>query len=198
MDDGTPLMLSGPPGAGKTTVGSIIASESPLSACIHSDWFWTRIVNGHIPPWEGAADAQNRAVIRAAAAAGVRMANAGFTVVLDGILGPWHFEPLSEELAQCRTPVHYAVLRPDSDTCFVRARARVLESPQHRDALTAEGPIRHMWDQFQDLGPIEEFVIDNSVIDPRATAMLVRTRMAAGDLGFPSLDPWRHSPGDRR
>ena len=94
MDDGMLLILTGPPGAGKTTVGAIIASEPPLSACIHSDWFWTTIVNGHIPPWERAADAQNQAVIRAATAAAVRMANAGFTVVLDGILGPWHFEPL--------------------------------------------------------------------------------------------------------
>ena len=182
------LILTGPPGAGKTTVGAIIASESPLSACIHSDWFWTTIVNGHIPPWERAADAQNRAVIRAATAAGVRLANAGFTVVLDGIFGQWHFEPLREELAQCTAPVNYAVLRPDSDTCLVRARGRVLESPRHRDALTDEGPIRHMWDQFHHLGPMEQFVIDNSVIDPRATAMLVRKRMAAGELGFPALD----------
>jgi predicted kinase len=188
MDDGMLLILAGPPGAGKTTVGAIIASEPPLSACIHSDWFWTTIVNGHIPPWERAADAQNRAVIRAAAAAGIRMANAGFTVVLDGILGPWHFEPLREELAQCTAPVNYAVLRPDSDTCVVRARGRVLESPQHRDALTDEGPIRHIWDQFHHLGPIEPFVIDNSAIDPRATAMLVRKRIAAGELVFPAMD----------
>jgi len=182
------LILTGPPGAGKTTVGTIIASEPPLSACLQSDWFWTTIVNGHIPPWERAADAQNRAVIRAATAAGVRLANAGFTVVLDGIFGQWHFEPLREELAQCTAPVNYAVLRPDSDTCLVRARGRVLESPRHRDALTDEGPIRHMWDQFHHLGPMEQFVIDNSVIDPRATAMLVRKRMAAGELGFPALD----------
>jgi hypothetical protein len=99
MDDGKLVVITGPPGAGKTTVGAIIASESPLSACIHSDWFCTTIVNGHIAPWERAADAQNRAVIRAAAAAGVRMANAGFTTLLDGIFGPWHFEPLRKELA---------------------------------------------------------------------------------------------------
>ena len=182
------LILTGPPGAGKTTVGAIIASESPLSACIHSDWFWTTIVNGHIPPWERAADAQNRAVIRAATAAGVRMANAGFTTVLDGILGPWHFEPLREELAQCSVNVNYAVLRPDRDTCLMRAKRRVLESPQHRDALTDEGPIRHMWNQFSDLGPIEKYVIDNSVVDPLATVALVRKRMAAGELAFPAMD----------
>ncbi len=79
------------------------------------------------------------------------MANAGYTVVLDGILGPWHFGPLREELLECMVPVSYAVLRPDIDTCLIRARGRVLESPQHRDALIDEGPIRHMWNGFSNL-----------------------------------------------
>ena len=116
------------------------------------------------------------------------MANAGFTVVLEGIFGPWHFEALKEELARCTVSVNYAVLRPDNDTCLARAQRRVLESPQHRDALTDEGPIRHMWDQFRHLGPVEHFVIDNSVIDPKATARVVQRRIAAGDLSFPVVD----------
>ena len=182
------LILTGPPGAGKTTVGPLIVAESPLAACIHSDWFWTTIVNGHVPPWESSADAQNQSVIRASAAAGIRLANAGYSVVLDGIFGPWHFEALREELVHCTAPVNYAVLRPDRDTCLLRARGRVLEAPQHRDALTDEGPIRHMWDRFHDLGPMEEFVIDSSVIDPRVTARLLRQRMDAGELVFPNVD----------
>ncbi len=182
------LILTGPPGAGKTTIGAILASESPQSACIHSDWFWTTIVNGGIPPWEGAADAQNRAMIRAATAAGVRVANAGFTTVLDGILGPWHFDPIREELAACKAVVNYVVLRPDGDTCLARARGRVLEAAEHRDALTDEEPIRHMWDQFSDLGPIEHFVIDSSGIDPEVTTMLIQERIDTGDLRFPAVD----------
>jgi hypothetical protein len=192
MDHGMLLILTGPPGAGKTTVGSIIAAGSPLSACINSDWFWTTIVNGHIAPWERAADAQNRAVIRAAAAAGVRMANAGYTTVLDGIVGPWHFEPLRDELAQCTAPVHYAVLRPDGDTCLARARGRLPASPRYRDALTDDGPIRHMWEQFRELGPIEQFVIDSSGIDAEHTAVLIQERIESGDLHLPAVDPSSH------
>jgi predicted kinase len=185
MDDGMLLLLTGPPGAGKTTVGAILAARSPRSACVHSDWFWTTIVNGAVPPWERAADGQNGAMIRAAAATGVRLATAGFVTVLDGIFGPWQFDALREELVPCGVPVHYVVLRPDGDTCLDRARGRVLESPAHRDALTDEGPVRQLWKQFAHLGPYERFVIDSSAIDAAETASLVELRLRAGDLHFP-------------
>jgi len=186
MDGVSLLVLTGPPGAGKTTVGRLIAAKSPTSACIHSDWFWTTIVNGRIPPWERAANAQNGAMIRSATAAAVRIANAGFTTVLDGIIGPWFFDAVSEELEYCRVPVDYAVLRPDVETSIARAQRRVLESEEHRDALADEGPIRHMWNQFSDLGPFEPHVIDTSDVGPEETALLIHRRIADGHLRFPA------------
>lgn len=178
------LILTGPPGAGKTTVGKLIAATSPRSACISADWLWTTIVNGHIPPWEGAADSQNRTMIRSAAAAGVRMANAGYATVLEGIIGPWHFEPLKAKLAACSVPTNYVVLRPGVDTCLIRAQRRVLDGDEHRDALTEEGPIRHMWSRFSDLGVHEKCTIDSSTLDPRETALLIEDRLASGALRF--------------
>jgi hypothetical protein len=63
-----------------------------------------------------------------------------------------------------------------------------LDSPEHRDALTEEGPIRHMWNQFHQLGPVEHFVIDSSGLDPITTAALVQQRMSSGDLNFSVAD----------
>jgi hypothetical protein len=186
VDKGSLLILTGPPGAGKTTVGKMIASQSSRSASISADWFWTTIVNGHIPPWEGTADDQNRVMIGSAVAAGLRMANAGYATVLEGIVGPWHFDELRTELADCTVPVHYCVLRPSSDTCLIRAQRRILESDEHRYALTAEEPIRHMWIRFSDLGRFEDHVIDTSDLDPGSTARLVSERIEAGVLRFPS------------
>jgi hypothetical protein len=51
-----------------------------------------------------------------------------------------------------------------------------------------KGPIRHMWDQFHRLGPIEHFLIDSAELDPRNTTVLIRQRMDAGDLNFPAVD----------
>ncbi len=184
VDPGSLLILTGPPGAGKTTVGRIIAGASSRSACISADWFWTTVVNGHIPPWTGAADHQNRVMIRSAAATGVRMANAGYTTVLEGIFGPWHFETLRAELAECRVPVNYVVLRPGIDACLIRARHRVLEGDEHRDALTEEGPIRHMWRQFSDLGGSESHSIDSSDLDARGTALLIQQRIGSDVFRF--------------
>ena len=112
-------------------------------------------------------------MISSAAAAGLRIANAGYATVLEGIVGPWHFEGLRTELADCTVPVNYVVLRPSSDICLIRAQRRVLESDEHRFALTAEDPIRQMWVQFSNLGPFEDYVIDSSDLDPGSTARLV-------------------------
>src|SRR5665213_2976691 len=124
MDDGMLLILTGPPGAGKTTVGAIIASESPHSACIQSDWFWTTIVNGHIPPWEPVADRQNRVMISSALAAARQMVAGGYSTVLEGVIGPWRFDLVRDELDACTAPVVYAVLRPDLEVCLTRAVRR--------------------------------------------------------------------------
>jgi adenylate kinase family enzyme len=78
------LVLTGPPGAGKSTVADLVTERFDPSAHVESDWFWTTIVRGHIAPWLPEADAQNRSVLRACAAATAELALGGYTVVVDG------------------------------------------------------------------------------------------------------------------
>jgi hypothetical protein len=112
-----------------------------------------------------------------------------------GVFRPWHFEALRDEVAASMEPVHYAVLRPDGDTCLSRARARVLGSEEHRDALTDEEPIRRMWGRFSRLGPIGRYVIDSSELDPQQTATVLWERLEAGGLRFPDANPSRPTDG---
>jgi predicted kinase len=175
------LIITGPPGSGKSTTARLVAERFGRAVCLESDWFWTTIVTGHIAPWRPEADAQNRAVLRALGEAAAVMAGAGYAVVLEGIVGPWYLELVAEPLARHGVETHYTVLRPDQAVTLARARSRVGEEsvPGH-PALTDTEPVTHMWEQFSDLGALEPHVFDNGALDPEQTAALVWSRYSSG------------------
>jgi len=72
-------------------------------------------------------------------------------------------------------PCSYVVLRPDLETCLARATGRAGEAPrvEGNPPLTDEGPVRHLWEQFADLGDLEHHAIDTTALDPAATAAAV-------------------------
>lgn len=82
---GEVIVVSGPPGAGKSTVARALADLYDPSALVAGDDFFAFLQRGRIDPWLPEADAQNRAVLAAAAAACGRLAER-FTVVYDGVL----------------------------------------------------------------------------------------------------------------
>ena len=73
------LLVTGPPGSGKSTVAPLVAAHFDLAVCMEADWFWTTIVRGHVDPWLPEADEQNRTVLRTAAAAAAELADGGYT-----------------------------------------------------------------------------------------------------------------------
>ena len=56
----TPLIvLTGPPGAGKSTVGRLLAQGWDRAVHLHTDDFYAWIASGYIEPWRPESQDQN-------------------------------------------------------------------------------------------------------------------------------------------
>lgn len=169
------LILTGPPGAGKSTVARLLADGASGNAIhLHTDDFYGYIRKGYIAPYLPEAQSQNAVVIAAIVSAAFSFARDGYEVFLDGIVGPWFLDPFREASTAAGIPIDYVVLRPGGEVSLRRAQAR----PAH--ALKDEAAIRGLSEAFADLGPLEVHCIDTSAQTPAQTAAFVATARQAG------------------
>ncbi len=152
-DAGEVLIVSGPPGSGKTTVSAALAAEAAMGVHIESDWFFAAIRCGFVAPHLPGAHSQNTAVIDVATDAAAGFAAAGYAVVWDGVVGPWFLDRVARRLAARGIGLRYLVLRPDRETALDRVR--------RRDGTTETSGAEVMFDQFGDLGDLEVHVIES-------------------------------------
>jgi len=62
-------VVTGPPGAGKSTVAQLLAADFDPGALVAGDQFFGFLRAGLIDPWRPESDKQNKVVIQSAAAA---------------------------------------------------------------------------------------------------------------------------------
>jgi gluconate kinase len=166
---GTLLVVSGPPGSGKTTVSKVLAQQFGPSALVHGDEFFSFLARDAVEPWLPEAHQQNTVVIAAAAAATSRFVAGGFFTVYDGVLGPWFMPTFGAEMGL--PDFDYVVLLPTVQLCVDRVLARTGHG--FRD----ESATRQMYAEFVQARGIERHVM--KVVESDTAADLARHISAA-------------------
>jgi predicted kinase len=149
------LVLTGPPGAGKTTTAAALAARFPRSVHLESDRFFQFIRSDYVEPWRPESSEQNRVVMRIVAEAAARYAAAGYFTIIDGIVIPgWFLEPIRDVLHDAGHQVALAVLRAPLSLCLARVQEREGGPEVDSDAL------EQIWQSFADIGEFEANVLE--------------------------------------
>jgi cytidylate kinase len=171
------IVVTGPPGSGKSTVAERLALHFDPSALVPGDDFFGFLRVGAIDPWLEEAAEQNEAVIESAAASLGPLA-LRCEVVYEGVLGPSYLPNFIRRAGV--GSVHYAVLLPPLAVCLERVQTRTAHGFADLDAA------EHMWNDFQrGIVGLERHLVDG-LADPGDVARTIAQDVADGGLLYPS------------
>ena len=170
---GSLLIVTGPPGAGKSTVARLLADAVSPSVLVEGDAFFAFLASGAIDPWLPASHEQNTVVTRAAGKATGEFVAGGFSVIYDGVIGPWFLDTFLTTAGL--RDVDYAVLLPPVEVC----QQRVTERLGHR--FTDVAATSWMHQQFTDADLDQRHVL-RSHGNARETADAIQHAMTSGML----------------
>jgi len=175
-DAGALLVVSGPPGAGKSTVAGLLADRFERSVLVRGDAFFGFLARGAIEPWLPEAAAQNEVVIGAAACATGRFALGGFSTIYDGVLGPWYLPTFAAATGLDR--LGYLILLPPVEQCVERVATR------SGHGFTDEAATRKMHHEFASADVEERHVIRDPPAGPQDVAEMILEASSEGALDF--------------
>lgn len=171
---GSLLVVSGPPGAGKSTVAGLLADRLSPSALVGGDAFFRFLRSGIIEPWRVDARVQNEAIMQIQAAAADSYRGAGYETVYDGVVGPWFLPTFAANAGE----FDFVILLPSIETCLHRIATR------HGHEFDDEAAARSLHRQFAEAcaGRADLYVLDTSDATPEHSADHIDSARRAGRL----------------
>ncbi len=130
-------IIGGAPGAGKTSLAHLLATSEPNGVHVETDVFF-HFVPDRIDPSLPAASDQNAAIVRAYTRAAVEYADSGYSVYLEGVIGPWLL-PIITPIART---FDYVLLDVSLESALARVESRGAQASATPDV------IRRMHPQF--------------------------------------------------
>ncbi len=162
------LLLTGAPGAGKSTVTRLVAQALSRSALLDAHSFGRMVVGGYVWPLGAPADeaaAQVGMVNANVCAVAANFAAAGFTPVIDWVV-PDRQQLETYRVALAHHRLLLVVLDPGSAVCRSRNEFR---SPQEQFFFDGYEELRASMHGFRDLG----WWFDTSAFTPEQTAQRI-------------------------
>ncbi len=164
---GSIAILSGPVGAGKTTVArELLALATGPTVYIEGDTFWSFIV---APDKRQPPPKSFTMIMRAMLAAARHYERDGYDVLVDFSIPPWYLDGVRALLKG--VDVSYLVMRPSEDVCAARAATRP-------DGTIADyGPYRELYRSFENAG---RYVVCDDEGEPAEVAARIRAGIETG------------------
>jgi chloramphenicol 3-O-phosphotransferase len=162
-------ILSGPPGAGKSTIAhELICMNKGAFVYIEGDEFWKFIREDG-----GKKGFDNfKATMSAMLLSSIAYARNGYEVLLDFSIPPWYMNKASELVKKRNIPLNYVVVRPSMEICAQRAATR-----QH-------GAIPEYLEQhvrlYESFNEVEQYIIDENEASAKAIAQRIKRGLDVG------------------
>jgi chloramphenicol 3-O-phosphotransferase len=167
------LILTGPPGAGKSTVADALAERYDRVA--HIDVAALR--NFVAPTGRGPSEIRDRLFdlgVRNACAVALNFLSERIAVIIDDLVTtPEHLTGYVEGLKPARDAIHFVRLMPSLDVC----QARNVERPEGRQAPSR---VETVWRQFEAAGAFAGTTIDSSELSAYETADRLQALTTSG------------------